>query len=165
MAIAAIKGFTRGLLSELGGAVAVILALAVPLYYNGMLDPTVEKTLHMKAGAAHIAGMVLAGLIVYIAAMLVLWVLSRFTSLPGLGTGNALAGGVIGLAKGAILLWFVLFIALLFPLSASMRAELHESYLATILAQQNKRVDAAIYGRLPDFAKPIAKQLLARQQF
>ncbi len=164
LAIAAIKGFARGLLSELGGVVAVLLAVAVPLYYNGMLDSIFEKTLKMNAGSAHITGMIVTGLIVYGVIVLLLWVISRYTELPALGAGNAVGGGIIGFVKGAILLWVILFIALLFPLSTSVRTDLHRSHLVAILAQQNKRVDNAIYNRLPDLAKPLVKPILERQQ-
>ncbi len=164
LAIAVIKGFARGLLSELGGVVAVILALAVPFYYNGMLDSIFEKTVKLNPGSAHITGMVVTGLVVYGVIMLLLWVISRYTQLPALGAGNAVGGGIIGLAKGAILLWVALFIALLFPLSHQVRTDLHRSHLVAILAQQNQRVDSAIYNRLPDLAKPLVKGLLEQQQ-
>jgi uncharacterized membrane protein required for colicin V production len=164
LAIAAIKGFARGLLSELGGVVAVLLALAVPLYYNGMLDAIFERTLKMNAGSAHITGMVVSGLIVYGAIIVLLWIVSRYTSLPALGAGNAIGGGVVGFAKGAILLWVVLFVALLFPLSTQVRSDLHKSHLVAMLAQQNQRVDNAIYSRLPDLVKPLIKPILDRQQ-
>lgn len=164
LAIAAIKGFARGLLSELGGVVAVLLALAVPFYYNGMLDPVFEKLLKMNVGSAHITGLVVSGLIVYGIIMLLLWVISRYTELPVLGAGNAIGGGIIGFAKGAILLWVVLFVALLFPLSTQVRSDLHRSHLVAVLAQQNRRVDDAIYAKLPDLVRPMVKQYLDRQQ-
>ena len=36
--------------------------------------------------------------------------------------------------------------------------------LVALLAQQNQRVDDAIYDKLPDLAKPFVKPILDRQQ-
>lgn len=164
LAIAAIKGFARGLLSELGGVVAVLLALAAPFYYNGMFDSIFEKTLKMNVASAHITGLVVTGLIVYGIIMLLLWVIGRYTHLPALGAGNAIGGGIVGLAKGVVLLWVVLFIALLFPLSTQIRTDLHKSRLVAMLQQENQRVDDAIKSRLPDLAKPLVDPILDRER-
>ncbi|HEY9086132.1 MAG TPA: CvpA family protein [Candidatus Tyrphobacter sp.] len=164
LALAAIKGFARGFISELGGIVAVLLALAAAFYYNGMLDNGLERAFKMNPGSAHVTGLILSGLIVYGVVMLVIWLLGRYVHLPVLGAGNALGGGVVGLAKGAVLLWVVLFVALLFPLSQSLRADLHKSRLVAVLSQQNRRVDDAIYSKLPDLAKPFVQPILQRQQ-
>lgn len=164
LAIAAIKGFARGLLSELGGVVAVLLALAAAFYYNGVFDAIFERTLRMNAGSADITGRVASALVVYAIIIGLLWLTSRYTNLPALGAGNAVGGGLVGFAKGAILLWIVLFIALLFPLSMQVRSDLHRSHLVAILSEQNQRVDDAIYSKLPDIAKPLVKPILDRQQ-
>jgi uncharacterized membrane protein required for colicin V production len=164
VAMAAIKGFARGLLSELGGVVAVLLALAAGLYYNGIFDGIFEKTLKMNLGSADITGRVVSALVVYAIIMVLLYIVSKYTELPALGAGNAVGGGVIGAAKGVILLWVVLFVALLFPLSTQVRSDLHKSHLVAMLAQQNQRVDDAIYGKIPDIAKPLVKPILDREQ-
>lgn len=164
LVIAAIKGFARGFISELGGVVAVFLALAVPLYYNGMADTLLQHAFKLSRGSAHITGMVLTGLIIYVIIIALLRLLARFTTLPVLGAGNAVGGGVVGIVKGAVLLWVVLFIALLFPLSQQIRTDLHKSHLVVILAQENARIDDTIYGKLPDMIKPFVKPILDRQQ-
>ncbi len=164
LAIAAIRGFARGLLAELGGVVAVVVALAAALYYNGMLDTGLARAFKMNPGEAHITGVVLSGLVVYGVIMLVLWLIGRRLTLPVLGAGNAIGGGIIGLAKGAILLWVVLFIALLFPLTQQVRGDLQRSKLVGVLAQQNKRVDDAIYSKLPPAVQPFVQPIIQRQQ-
>ncbi len=164
LALAAIKGFARGFISELGGIVAVILALAAAFYYNGFLDNGLEHAFKMNPGSAHVTGLILSGLIVYGVVMLVIWLLGRYVHLPVLGAGNALGGGVVGLAKGVVLIWVVLFVALLFPLSHDIRTDLHKSRLVAVLSQENQRVDDAIFNKLPDIAKPFVKPILDRQQ-
>ena len=68
-------------------------------------------------GSAHVVGMFGTGLLTYVVILVVARLLGTIAKLPVLGIGNALGGALIGFAKGAILLWLVLFIALFFPLS------------------------------------------------
>jgi uncharacterized membrane protein required for colicin V production len=164
LAIAAIKGFARGLLAELGGIVAVLLALAAAFYYNGFADAIFERTFKMNSASAHVTGVVASGVVVYGVIILFLWFISRYTSLPALGAGNAIGGGVIGVVKGAILLWVALFIATLFPLTGQVRSDLHKSHLVSMLQQQNEKVDTAIYNRLPGVAKMLVKPIFDQQR-
>lgn len=152
--IAIYKGFSRGFVSELGGAVAVTLALITPWYYNGSFDPWLENVMKLGAGSAHVVGMFICGFITYAIVLAIAWVLNRFAKLPILNIGNSLGGGAIGLAKGAVLIWFVLFIALYFPLSRDIRAGLHESRLAPYFVQPDKQVDTIIESVIPWFARP-----------
>lgn len=164
LAIATIKGFARGFLAELRGAAAVLSAFAAGLYYNGVFDAALEETFKMNLGSADITGRIVSAVIVYVTVMLLFSLLSRYAKLPALGAGNAVGGGVVGFVKGAILLWVALFVSLLFPLSGQVRSDLHKSRLVGILVQQSERVDAAIYGKMPDVAKPFVKPILDREQ-
>ncbi len=161
---ATLKGFFRGLLAELGGIAAIIAALVVPFYYNGLLDAFFEAQFNMGAGPAHVTGMVVSAIIVYALALILLWLLERTARFPGLGTGNAVGGAIIGFAKGAVLLWATLFVALLFPLSSETRAQLRSSYLVPILLQQTERFDDAIYAKLPEFLQPLVRPIFDRQR-
>ncbi|MGZ3575279.1 MAG: CvpA family protein, partial [Vulcanimicrobiaceae bacterium] len=60
--IAALKGYKRGFVSELSGAIALVLSLITPWYYNGAFDPMLENTVHLGPGSAHVVGMFLTGL-------------------------------------------------------------------------------------------------------
>lgn len=152
--IAIFKGYSRGFVSELGGAVAVIAALITPWFYNGSLDPQIEQYTKLNAGSAHIVGMFATGLVAYVLVLAVAWILNGIARLPILGIGNAIGGALIGLAKGAILLWFVLFVALFFPLTPDIREGLHESRLAPYLVTYDDTIDDAILATIPAFARP-----------
>lgn len=154
LAIATWKGYTRGFVSELGGAVAVAGALITPWFYNGSFDPQIEATLKLGPGSAHVVGMFATGLITYVVILIVARLLGRIAKLPLLGLGNALGGAAIGFAKGAILLWVVLFIALFFPLSPDIRDGLHDSKLAPFLVTYDAPIDDAILSTIPWFARP-----------
>jgi uncharacterized membrane protein required for colicin V production len=152
--IATYKGFSRGFVSELGGAVAVVAALITPWYYNGSFDGWLEKTIGLGPGSAHVVGMFLTGFITYAIVIAISWVLSRIAKLPVLNIGNSLGGAAVGIVKGAVLVWLVLFVALYFPLSADIRTDLHNSHLAAYFVTPDATIDKSIEDVIPWFARP-----------
>ena len=154
IAISTFKGYSRGFVSELAGAIAVFAALITPWYYTGGFDTTLERYLKLGPGSAHVVGMFLTGIATYAVIIAASWVLNRFAKLPVLGLANALAGGAVGAIKGAVLMWFVLFVALYFPLSPDIRTDLHRSVLVGYLTQPDANIDRALLATVPWFAKP-----------
>ncbi|MGZ3576945.1 MAG: CvpA family protein, partial [Vulcanimicrobiaceae bacterium] len=92
------------------------------------------------------------------------WLLNTVAKLPVLGFGNALFGAGVGFVKGAILVWLILYVVLFFPLSRDIRADLHRSVLVGYLTQPDRRIDGAINGVLPWFARPFVKPYFARHR-
>jgi membrane protein required for colicin V production len=164
LAFTALKGFKRGFVMELSGAVALALALIVPWFYNGAFDGSLEKSVHLGPGAAHVIAIFLVGLATYVGVLLLARVLNAIAKLPVLGTGNALAGAGIGALKGAIGLWILLYVALFFPLSRDIRADLHRSALTSLITEPNARVDSALIATLPSFARPLVNPLFERHR-
>jgi uncharacterized membrane protein required for colicin V production len=162
LGIATFKGYARGFVSELGGAVAVTAALVTPWFYNGSLDPQIEQLTRLGPGSAHVVGMFATGLLTYVALLVVARLLGTIAKLPVLGLGNALGGALIGFAKGAVLLWLVLFVALFFPLSPDIRDGLHESHLAPYLVTYDAPLDDAILSTVPWFARPFVMPYFRR---
>ena len=154
LGIATWKGYARGFVSELGGAVAVTGALVTPWFYNGAFDTQLEQAFKLGPGSAHVVGMFATGLGTYLAILLVARLLGRIARLPLLGLGNALGGAAVGFAKGAILLWLILFVALFFPLSPDIRISLHQSRLAPYFVTYDAPVDDALLSTIPWFARP-----------
>jgi len=152
--IAAYKGFTRGFVGELGGAVATVAALITPWYYNGAFDPWLESQAHLGPGSAHVVGMFLTGLFTYLIVLAIAFVVGRIAKLPILNIGNSIGGAAIGLLKGAVLVWFALFVALYFPLSRDIRTDLHNSKLAYDFVGPNETIDKSIESVVPWFARP-----------
>jgi membrane protein required for colicin V production len=152
--IAIYKGFTRGFVSELGGAVAVVAGLVAPWFYNGSFDGSIDAMLHAGPGSSHVIGMFLCGLFAYVIVLAIAFVLGRIAKLPILNIGNSLGGAAIGLLKGGVLVWFVLFVALYFPLSPDIRASLHESKLAPYFVTFDPKIDGAIESIIPWYGKP-----------
>ena len=162
LAIATLKGYSRGFVSELGGAVAATAALVTPWFYNGSLDSQIAAVTKLGPGSAHVIGMFLTGLLTYAIILLVARVLGKIAKLPLLGIGNALGGAAIGFLKGAILLWLILFIALFFPLSRDIRDGLHSSRLSPYLVVYDAPIDDAILSTVPWFARPFVMPYFKR---
>lgn len=162
--IAALKGFKRGFIIELAGAIALLASLVTPWYYNSAFDDRLSRAMHVGAGSAHVIAMVLVGIATYAGVMIVARVLGAIAKLPILGLGNALAGGAVGLLKGLIGMWIVLYIALFFPLSHDIRADLHRSVLVGVVTMPNTYVDRALSETLPPFAHPLTDPIFARHQ-
>jgi uncharacterized membrane protein required for colicin V production len=162
LGIATWKGYSRGFVSELGGAVAVTAALVTPWFYNGSLDPQIQHLTNLGPGSAHVVGMFATGLLTYVILLFVARLLGNIARLPLLGIGNALGGAFIGFAKGAILLWLLLFVALFFPLSPDIRAGLHDSRFAPDLVLYDAPLDDAILSTIPWFARPFVMPYFRR---
>lgn len=162
LAIAALKGYTRGFVSELGGAVAVTAALVTPWFYNGAFDSQIGHLFNVGPGSAHVIGMFATGLVTYVVILVLARVLGTVAKLPLLGLGNAIGGAIVGFAKGVILLWLLLFIALFFPLSPDIRVSLHQSRLAPALVTYDAQIDDGLLSTIPWFARPFVMPYFRR---
>jgi len=162
--IFALKGWKRGFVSELSGLVAAGAAIVAAVRYPGTLDDLALNFLHARAGAAHIVGMVVFALAVYLAVMALAWIFGRFARLPVISLGNSAAGALVGLSKALVGTWAVLYVALFFPLSHDVRNDLRNSTLASIVTGPNARFDALMRGALPPFAKPFTDPIFVRHR-
>jgi len=162
--IAALKGYKRGFILELSGAVALAASLIVPWFYRGTFDGFLESVTHLGPGSAHVVAMFLVGLATYAAILLIARALNTVTKLPFIGLGNALAGAGVGIVKAAVLIWLLLYVALFFPLSPDIRADMHHSVLVGFETSPNDRVDGAIIGTFPWFARPFAHYVFAHHR-
>ena len=160
----ALKGWKRGFVAEIGGFIALACALWAAFSYAGTLDPFVRDYLHLGEGSAHVVGMAIFALAVYVVLMLISAMLSRVARLPVIGIGNALGGAAIGICKAVLGIWLVLYIALFFPLTPDLRRDLHRSELVGYITQDNGRIDAAIKGTLPWFVRPFAQPFFNRHR-
>jgi len=153
----ALKGWKRGFVSELAGAVAFFVAVVAAIRYPGSLDDLAARYLHANAGTSHVTGMVAFALAWYLAVMAVAWIFGRFAKLPIISLGNSAGGALVGFVKAIAGAWAVLYVALFFPLPPALRTDLHQSTLVSIVTQPNGTVDALMRGALPSFIKPMAE--------
>jgi len=162
--IGALRGTKRGFVGELGGIVALAVGLYAAVHYPGIWDEPLHGAFNLSIDSAHAVGTVLFGLGFYAAVSAVALLLSGVAKLPIVGTANAVLGGVIGMAKGALLVWAILYAVLFTPLSHDVRSDLHHSKLVVLITQPNANVDGAVKSNLPWFVKPFAQPLFDRHR-
>jgi uncharacterized membrane protein required for colicin V production len=159
-----LKGWKRGFVSELAGAVALFAAIAAAFRYPGSLDDIAERYAHASSGAAHIIGMVVFALAVYLAVTALAWIFGRFAKLPVISLGNSAAGALVGLAKALAGAWAVLYVALFFPLPHDLRSDLHRSTIVSLVTEPNNHIDAIMRGALPSFVKPFTDPIFTNHR-
>lgn len=162
--IFALKGWKRGFVAELAGAVALFVAIAAAIWYRGTFDAVVASFAHAGPGSAHVIGMVAFAVAVYLGVMALSWLLGRVAKLPILGTGNALAGALVGVGKALVGSWAVLYVVLFFPLSPDLRADLRRSTLVAIVTQPNAQVDGIVRSTMPWFVRPFVGPIFANHR-
>lgn len=155
----ALKGWKRGFVGEVGGAVALAAAIWAALHYPGTFDQLARDYVHASAGSAHVVGMVTFAIVVYVAVLVIAAVLGRIARLPVIGIGNGAAGALVGIAKALVGTWVVLYVALFFPLTRDLRDDLHRSHAVAFVTAQNRRIDGAVRGSMPDFIRPLVQPL------
>ena len=158
--IGALKGYKHGLVSEIGGFIAIVVAFWSALHYNGAFDALAASTTGATSGSAHVIGMIAFGIVIYLILLALSTALSIFVKLPVLGFANNVFGIPVGIAKAAVLVWAVIYLALFFPLPADVRADMHRSSLVQLATQPNAQVDAAIVSTMPWFARPFVQGFL-----
>jgi len=158
--LGALKGFKRGLVSEIGGFIAIVLAFWAGLHYNGGFDSLVQHVTNTTPGSAHVIAAIVFAIVIYIVLLVLSNVLSVFAKLPVLGLANNVFGIPIGILKAAILVWAVIYVALLFPLPNDVRADLRHSSFVALATQPNAQVDSAVVDSMPWFARPFVQNFL-----
>lgn len=158
----ALKGYKKGFVSELAGAVALFIAIVAAFRYNGSLDETVTRFTGLTSGSAHAVGLLAFAIVVYAIVMLIAWLLGRIAKLPMLGLMNGLAGALIGGCKALFGAGIVLYVILFFPLPNDVRGDLHRSTLVALVTQPDAGIDDAVRGLMPWFVRPFVGPFFAR---
>lgn len=160
----ALKGWKRGFVAEIGGFIALAAAIWAAIHYPGTFDAFFRDVVHIGEGSAHVVGMVVFALVVYVALMVISSVLSRIAKLPVIGLGNGLGGALVGVAKALVGVWVVLYVLLFFPLTRDIRADFHHSTMVAFVTQENPQIDDFLRGTMPWFVRPLVAPLFARHR-
>lgn len=158
----ALRGFQKGFVSELAGAVAVFVAIVAGFRYTGAFDATVTHVTGLTQGSAHAVGLLLFAIIAYAVVMLIAYLLGRIAKLPMLGIVNGVAGALIGACKALFGAFVVLYAVLFFPIPGDLRADLHRSALVALVTQPDAAVDDAVRGLMPWFLRPLVAPFFSR---
>lgn len=160
----AIAGLRRGFVRELSGTVALLFALITPWLYRGNMDGAIQIATRLGPGSAHVLGMFIVGVATYVVVRVAAWVVDRVARLPVLSIFNTIAGGGIGLVKGVLSCWILLYVALFFPLSPDLRADLHRSPFVIGLSRNYDPIDKTLKDVFPWFARPFVNPYFWRHR-
>jgi uncharacterized membrane protein required for colicin V production len=155
-----LKGLRRGMVAEITGAAALVFGVIAAFVYSGTFDAFVRDHGHLGPAPAHVVGMLLYAGLAYATVYVLGTALAAIAKLPLLNLANALLGAAVGLAKGFIYSWALLYVALLFPLSSDVRADLHRSHLVALLQTPDLWLDGQLRGRMPDFLRSYGDPIL-----
>jgi uncharacterized membrane protein required for colicin V production len=151
----AVRGFQKGFVSELAGAVAVFVAIVAAFRYTGAFDGIVTQITGLTAGSAHAVGLLLFAMAAYAVVMLIAYLLGRVAKLPLLGIANGALGALVGAGKALFGAFLVLYAVLFFPIPGDLRNDLHRSVLVSLVTQPDRGVDDALRGLMPWFVRPL----------
>jgi uncharacterized membrane protein required for colicin V production len=158
------RGYLRGFVVELTGALALVAAVVAAFAYPGIWDKPLGDATRLGPGSAHVVSMIIFAALAYAAVNFAGGLLARIAKLPLIGFFNAILGAVVGFAWAAAFVWLVLFVALYFPLSKDLRGDLHKSYLVAVFEQPNGQIDTFIKKSLPWFVKPFSNGIFGRHR-
>ena len=157
----AIRGYAKGFVSELAGAVAIFIAVIAAFNYSGQFDGLVTAISHETSGSSHAVGLILWAILAYAIVMLISWALGRIAKLPVIGIVNGVAGALIGAGKALFGAFVVLYVVLFFPLPNDLRGDLHRSPLVQLVTQPDHQVDEDASNLMPWFIRPLAMPFFA----
>jgi uncharacterized membrane protein required for colicin V production len=158
----AVRGFQKGFVSELAGAVAVFVAIVAAFRYTGSLDGAVTAVTGLTHGSAHAVGLLIFAIVAYVIVMLIAWLLGRVAKLPFVGIINGAAGALLGACKALFGAFLVLYVVLFFPIPGDLRSDLHRSALVSLVTQPDASVDEAVRGLMPWFVRPVVSPFFNR---
>jgi len=158
----AVRGFQKGFVSELAGAVAVFVAIVAAFRYAGSFDVLVTHVTGLTQGSAHAVGLLIFAIIAYAVVMLIAYLLGRVAKLPMLGLVNGMLGALIGAGKALFGAFLVLYAVLFFPIPGDLRHDLQRSALVSLVTQPDAAVDDAVRGLMPWFVRPLVGPFFGR---
>ena len=161
LAVAFWGGYRSGVVRELIGILAIILAWVLAGAFAGLLSEALQQRFGLSQGAGHLAAFWLLFLVVFAGVRAIGWLVERFTSLPLLRVASGIGGGFVACAKALLLLWLVLFVALFFPISRDVRATLKSSASVGVIVALDRPAFAMLNESLPNSARPFARFILA----
>ena len=160
LAVAVWGGYRAGLIRELIGFAAIGVAWLLAGAFAGPFSDSISAQWHTPVGVVHLIGFWLLFLIVFAAVRAAGWISERFASLPILKIVSGIGGGLVAAAKSVLLLWFLLFVALFFPISGDVRSAMRSSPSARAIDSLDIPIYAMIEGSMPHTVRVVASTIL-----
>lgn len=160
LAVAFWGGYRNGVVRELISLLAVVLAWVLAGVLAGSVAGSFQLQFGLSPSAAHLAAFWFLFLVFFAATRAAGWLLERFTKLPLMRIASGVGGGFVACGKAVLALWFVLFIALFFPIARDVRTTLRKSATVSTIESLNRPAYAMIDQALPRSARPFERLVL-----
>jgi uncharacterized membrane protein required for colicin V production len=160
LAVAFWGGYKAGVVRELIGLVAIVLAWVLAGAFAGPFADALARQWNTSVSVAHLIGFWLLFLVVFAAVRAAGWLLERAASLPVIKIVSGLGGGIVAAAKAVLLLWCLLFVALFFPISADVRQALRSSPSARAIDALDDPAYAMLESALPKPVRVVTRSIL-----
>lgn len=151
----ALTGFWFGLIHMLGSLVGLVVASIVAGRYFEVISMKLSFLFGSQQNLGRIIVFILIFLIITRLVGFVFWLINRFFNiiafLPFLKTANRLGGLIIGVIEGIVLVSLVLYLAVRYPLGASITNALSNSAVVDYLLG----VAAKVAPLLPDVVQTV----------
>ncbi|MDY0267884.1 CvpA family protein [Trichloromonas sp.] len=135
-----LKGLLRGLLKELCSLIGLLLGAFLAFRFHAPLAESLAQSFSLPLPACVIAAFLLVFLATVLLFAVLGYLLSKVVKLLFLGGFNRVAGGLFGLAQGALLLAVVLFGVSMIQLPGPMGRLLEHSELAPPFVQFGEKI-------------------------
>jgi uncharacterized membrane protein required for colicin V production len=156
LAVAFWGGYRSGAVREAVTIISIVVGWLAAGSVAGAMVPEVHQALGLAPASAHLLGFWLLFLVVFALVRLAGWAAERTLARPLVTFASKIGGGIVACAKAVLVLWFILFVALFFPIAGDVRSSLRASPSARLIAS----LDTPIYGvldhALPKRARPFA---------
>jgi membrane protein required for colicin V production len=160
LAVAFWGGYRAGVVSELIGLAAIVLAWVLAGAFAGPFADALGDQWSVSVPVAHLIGFWLLFLVIFAGVRAAGWLLERAASLPVIKIVSGIGGGLAAAAKAVLLLWVILFIALFFPISTDVRSALRASPSARVLDAMDVPVYAMLEGAMPRPVRVVTASIL-----
>lgn len=160
LAVAFWGGYRAGVVRELIGLAAIVIAWVLAGAFAGPFAESLGQQLGASVAVAHLIGFWLLFLVVFAGVRALGWLLERVASLPIIKIVSGMGGGIVAAAKAVLLLWFLLFVALFFPISPDVRTAMRSSPSARAIDSLDTPAYAMLEGALPRSVRIVTASIL-----
>jgi membrane protein required for colicin V production len=105
-----IRGISKGFVIELASLIGLVLGILAAYYFSGYVQDFLKDYFTIREQTLKIIAYILIFLVVMLIAFLVGKAIEKVVDMVAMGWLNKLLGGIVGLAKGIVLVGIIFFI-------------------------------------------------------
>ena len=110
IALFVINGFRKGFIISLASLVALVLGIYLAVNFSNFVQGLLQDNFHPSKTWLPILSFIVTFLVVAILVLLVARVVEKIVDVVGIGVFNKLAGALLGLLKGVLVVSIILFV-------------------------------------------------------